>query len=412
MSEKDEGMAEAETEKKSLLFETRISFRKLTLWIVVVIIIIAAFSNLERKYPIPTRDFGFKFAYRTPAGYLYVFSYGMDGINFIDAYDYVYSDLDCYFLAKYNTNITVIVALFDKENNTNLISKINRTITVKFFEFTKFTIELPKIDKMLIAILYINGEEILRFYYRYNVYYERVTTILGEIFISQIIYMLTALIVYIVALIVAKNICRITPVPEANLTNSFLSLIVFGFLLYYILRIIILEYGLYQAIYFYPLLFIIALFSALYVVSPEAKRLLLLHTNFENTMIEVTTIDTRIIRNNMYKVPSTLEFILYKPLKIVPDKREFIFKAISEEFSYVIYYRDIIEKNDVIEIKCSDVHALRLEDYKTNIQKIYAFSQAIEALKEKVKNLEVNIITRTGEDAIKIVKKLIGVKEK
>jgi len=418
MSEEIEIVTKEEEKKESRvkgfldrLFQTRISYKKLLAWIIIIGLIVISLRGLERKYPTPAPDMGFKFAYKVPIGYIYIFSYGPNGINYIDQLDYAYSDLECYLLSKYNTTATIKVTLYDKKkvNGTTVyvpIINVTKKIKLRFFEFTKVMIDMPHIDKMLLAVLEVNGQEVVKFYYRYNIYYAKIQTIVGELFITQIIYMIVAIVIYLIAMIIAKQISKITAVPEANPNNALMTLIVFGMILYVIIRRVIFEYGLYQAIYFYPVLFLIAFISALYLVSPEPKRILLIKTNFENTMIEIVSIDTRIIRNRIYKIPTTIEFLFYKPVKLTISKRNMIFRAISELYDYVIYYRDMQETNDEIKIIAADIHALRLEDYKTDIRKVEIYSKTIEEQKNRIKDLEVKLKIEPYKEALDILKRM------
>ena len=378
-----------------------------------VLLIGTSFSRIEKKYPIPPRDEGFKIGYRAKVGYVIPFAYGPDGIYFVDDYDPVYSDLELYILPKVSKNVTIEVVLLRRiqVNKTYYyyeeVKRVNKTMKLDFFELAHETIELPTLDEKLLALLYIDEEEILRFYYRFNIYFQKVETSVGDLFVTQIIGMIIAIVIYLIALAIARAIANITATPEADIGKAIMYFLLFGLMAIYVAKTVIFEYGLYQSIYFYPAMFLVALLSAIYVVSPPARGILLIKTTLEETgTATLITYKTRVIKGTMYVVPNMLEFLFYKTRKIMADKKTRIFRTISDDYDYIIYFEEVDEKGDKIKITTSDIHKMRVEDYKSNIRKIYTFSRVIEEQKERIKDLEIRLQIETYREALDILRRM------
>jgi len=406
-----------EEKKKGLLerlMETRISYKKLGLWILIFSLLVFAFVRIQPKYPSPIRDRGFKWGYKTKIGYVFPLAYGPEGVYFIDRGEPVYSDIDLYILSKVDKNITIQIHIYEKiQVNESYfyyreVANTSVNASLKFFEVESVSIDMPEIDDALyLAILEIDGEKVLQFHYRYNAFFKKIETSIGDIFITQLIAMITAIVVYLIALAIARSIANVTATPEADPVRATMFFILFGMLAYIIARKIVFEYGIYNAYAFYPLLFAIALISSIYAVSPPAKSMLLINTSLEETgSATIISYKVRIIKNTILICPDLLEFLLYKTRKIIVDKRARIFRAVSEEYDYIIYFDDIEEKGDEIRVKTSSIHLMRVEDYKSNLRKLETLSRALEDLKQRVKDLEIKLQLKTYEEALNIIREM------
>ena len=401
-------------EKKSrfqVLKETKISIPKLATWITITILLLAIFTFiLTPKYPRPTPDTGFKWAYKFSKGYVFVFAYDIEkGMMFVDEYDYVYSNIDLYFLVKQNGTYTVTLLLLNKVNATyyDVTSNITQQIELEFFEFSKININMPKIDKMLIAKLLINGEEITQFYYRYNVLYQEIRTSLGDMLLSQVIYLIIGFVIMLMGMFIAKGISNSYPTPEPDLRMAGYFFAIAGFILYITTKDLVVVYGLTNAMIVYIPFLVISILAGFYVVGEHSKEFLFIRVSLDTTTCETIAIKARKIGTLYYKTPNLYEFLLYKPTAITWDKLEFIFKD-TGDYDYLVYFDTIEEKKDRMEIKISDIHRLRIEEYKSDIRKVHAFSKTIEELRAKVETLVIKLEKGEFERDLGFLSQLIG----
>lgn len=380
----------ATTEEKPsrfrILRETRLSWPKLATWIIIILLISAMFTVvLKPKYPQPAPDTGFKFAYKFRYGYVFVFGYDVEkGMMYVDRFDYVYSDLDLYFLVKASGNYTVTLLFMKKVNKTDyvLIDNISKEISLEFFEFKKLHIDMPKLDEMLLTILLVNGEEITKFYYRFNILYQEVRTSIGNLLMSQVVYLIIGFIVILAGMFVSKAISKVYPTPEPDLKMAGYFFTSTGILLFLATKELVLVYGLTNAMIIYVPFFIISILAGFYIVGERSKKFLFIRVSFDTTTCDTNIVRARKIGIRYYKTPSFYEFLVYKPIAITWDRFDLILKD-EGIHDYVIYYDDIRYNKDGIDIKISDIHKLRVEEYKSNIKAMEKLSRLYEDLSKK-----------------------------
>ena len=404
-----------ETKKTNLIeifTRNRISIPKLAFWVILLIIMASIVITLKPKYPRNSPDQDFKFGYSFPGGYVFPFYYDLEyGIQFIDPGDRVYSNIELYVLAKTNQSLDISVLLFKQINETYSIKVYNLTkeVNIEGFKWDKIDIEMPHDDScMFLAKLFVNDKLIVTFYYRFNILTSTIQTTLGDMLISQILYLIIGFIIMLVGMLVAKSVSKKYPSPEPDLATGGYFLVFAGIFLYLVCKELVITYGLVNASIMYIPFFIISILAGFYIVGDKPRKVLLLNVKEDSLMVNQDVLKYRKIEGELYIVPSLVEFLLYKPTKLNLTNYNLVFKCLGE-YDYVIYYQDLKREGTTLKVKVSDIHHLRLEEYKTNAQKILAMSEAIEKQKKKIKDLEIEKIVRTGEEAIEIIKKLFKI---
>lgn len=379
--EREEVKTEEKKGKFLGLFQTRISMVKVVIWILLLVAAILIQASLEMKYPPSARDSGFKFGYKYGNGYVFPFYYDVEyGQQMIDDYDNVYSNIDLYILAKDAANTTITILICSTKNESIILKNMTKIIELQSFRFTKVHIEMPKIDARTLAILLVDSQEIVRFFYRFNILYQEIKTTIGNMLMTQIVYVIGGFIILLFGMLVAKGIANIYVTPDPDLKTAGYFLTIAGAILYYTTKEIILRYGVANAIVMYVPFFIFAVFAGLYIVGKQSKQLLLIRVS-DRTTIETISLKAKKVENAYWKTPKFGEFLIYKAQKIIWDKYELIFQDVGDH-DYVIYFADIKEMHDKIEIVMSGIHKVRVEEYKSNIKAFETLSEMYEKLNE------------------------------
>jgi len=389
----------------------KLSPKKVMLWLIIIIILVYSFGfALKPKYPPSPKDRGFKFGYRFSGGYAFIFSYQVDsGMNFVDQFDNVYSNIDIYILSKFSANYTIRVEIGYYVNATLFVSVVNvsKMVSVNSFDWAKTSIDMPKLqDRMYLAILYINNEEIVRFNYRYNIIYDRIETTIGDLLISQLIYLVIGFIIIMIGLFTAKGISQVHPLPDPELKTAGYFMIIAALILYGASKELIYTYGFASATIFYIPAYIIATFSGIYIVGQRSKRLLLLRPALESKVVEAKIIKFKEINGARYKTPSFTEFLLYKPKQLIYNV-EFILEGegIPDK---VLYFKNLRIDVDRIAIEPSDIHFLELEKYKRDLKHVKILAQTVKELRDQVDSLIIRLEKGEFERDLKFLSGLIG----
>jgi len=410
--EKEKGLVEKIEEK---IEGMSLSPKKLAIWFILIILLVYTFGfALQPKYPKTPKDRGFKFGYKFDNGYVFVFSYNLEGqsdyerYNFVDNFDNVYSDLDLYILPKLTANVSIKLEFYDLVNKTLYVSVLNitKTVQVTSFEWKKVTIDMPHLkDKLYLAILKLDGEEIVRFNYRYSVLYEQVVTTVGELLFGQILYLVGGFIIILIGLFVAKGISNTHPLPDPDLKLAGYFFVIAGLILYYATKEVIFVYGLVNAAVFYGPAFIIAIFAGIYIVGKDSKKLILIKPAIENKTIEIRLIRYKEIDNIKYKTPSFVQFLLYRPQKVI-YKAEWLFEG--EGLPDKVIYFDKLDINKDIKIQATDIHKLEIEKYKRNVKHVETLAKVVKELRDQVDSLIIKLEKGEFERDLKFLSGLIG----
>lgn len=404
----EEPTEEKKERKIRLSFETHLSIPKIVAWSILVIIIIGFFAITPPKYPKNTPDTGFKFGYKIRNAYIFPFFYDIEsGMNFLDDGDKVYSYIDLYYLTKQNATLRVSIILLDPMNETIIIYNITKEINTVGFQFGKETIDMPHDDKKIFpALLIVNNQTIVKFYYRYNVLAATIRTSMGNLLMSQIVYLAIGFIIMLLGIFVAKTISERYPTPEPNLSTAGYFLIFALIILFLSTKELVYTYGFTNALVMYVPFFIISIISGFYIIGRKPFSFLLINIDSDSLIGIQDEIKLRKIRGEYYLVPSLGEFLLYKATKVKFSSPRLVIKLQSDVYDYLIYMKELKHEKNQIQVIMSDIHQLRTEDYKANTRKVETFSKIIEEQKDVIKDLSVKLKVETYREALDILRRM------
>ena len=353
-----------------------------------------------KVYSISPARKGFILGARTDNAFLFLFyEHPTEGEAPLSQYDTLYSNELTIYTLSYtdNTqeNLTLHMYRLEtiRQGNTTIevkrdIQNITITLVLRKYQIIKNIIELPTHDELFTVELYTqNGKRIFVFYHEtHPLYLPAKKYTLGSLFMDRLAYILSALILCLVSLGVAKQtIEKRKIVPRLSVGTGLWIMTVAAVLLYITARMLIYMFGLLNVAWTYiPLAFCSYVFG-FSLLKPKTQTVYLMKTldapypTKQLYAIEVAQRDGKMYLADI----SWKDFLLGKCSEVkIEGTPQWAWKI--ENTDDIIYIFKEINENENITIKLEGIHEIDVDKWMSNLKTTEAIAKEKEYFRKRL----------------------------